>query len=223
MINSSLNALETLMSYIFASACLFDFEGVPLKSNREWPDSELPLPLSHVYFDFNRMQDALPNLLALGLITKMVREHGLEFDMVAGVSSSVLPLARLVAKHFNKPFVWVKENQTKWEIPDKMFGSQEPRGVALAIADCVTTADTKNRAVEVLGQHNVEVRWIIPLVDRQQRTSDDKPPYQILPIVTMAQLMEIGREYDWVTEEQMGLHTEYLKQFAAAVKAANKP
>jgi uridine monophosphate synthetase len=184
------------------------FGAFRLKLHEKQPDA----PLSPIYVDLRTLR-SFPDALDDAVLTlvEMIAARNLAFDLYADVPQAATPLVAVLAHITRIGMITPREAKTHGS-GDAINGAFAPGQVVLVIDDLVTRAESKLEAIRVLEAHDLFVRDVAVLVDREQGGAQQLSAagYHLHAAVTLSQLLNHWRTtggIDEATYERVGAYT----------------
>lgn len=122
---------------------------------------------SPIYIDL-RLLISYPKVLKM--ISKAMIElaEGLEFDVIAGIPYTALPIATAISIEKDWPMVYARKEVKDYGTKKKIEGVFKEGDTALIIDDLITTGGSKFETVEPFEASGLKIKDFIVLVDREQ-------------------------------------------------------
>jgi uridine monophosphate synthetase len=123
--------------------------------------------LSPIYIDL-RLLISYPKVLRL--ISKAMVDIAkvLEFDVIAGIPYTALPIATAISLDQDWPMVYARKEVKDYGTKKKIEGFFHEGDVSLVIDDLITTGESKFETIEPFQASGLTIRDFIVLVDREQ-------------------------------------------------------
>jgi len=122
---------------------------------------------SKIYIDLRAILSHPRELKSLvKLCCRVVGE--LEFDILAGVESSGIPLATALALELEKPMIYVRKEAKGHGLRKKVEGDVQPGAKALIVDDVATTGSSIEDAAKALRSEGLLVSDAFVVVDREE-------------------------------------------------------
>ncbi|RLI05306.1 orotate phosphoribosyltransferase [Candidatus Bathyarchaeota archaeon] len=103
------------------------------------------------------------------IYTKKAEEIGLNnFDVVAGIPTSGMIYASILAYNLQKPFIYVRKETKDWGEKRKIEGKMEKGDKVLLVDDLITTGKSIVEAVQTIRKEGGEVNHALVLIDREE-------------------------------------------------------
>ncbi|QQR83864.1 orotate phosphoribosyltransferase [Candidatus Peregrinibacteria bacterium] len=122
---------------------------------------------SPIYIDL-RVLVSYPKVLKQISAAMIELAKGLEFDVIAGIPYTALPIATGISLDQNWPMVYARKEVKDDGTKKKLEGVFKEGQTALIIDDLITTGGSKFETIEPFTQAGLNIKDFIVLVDREQ-------------------------------------------------------
>lgn len=114
----------------------------------------------------------------------------MDFDILAGVESSGIPLATILALEREKPMIYVRKEVKDHGLRKRIEGDVRPGVKALVIDDVATTGASLERAVRTLRSEGLMVSDAFVVIDREEGAGDKLAELgvKLSSLVTLSQI-----------------------------------
>jgi len=149
--------------------------------------------ISDVYVDIRRLYSYPYELrIVVEEMSEVARELGC--DMVAGIETSGIPLASLIAFLLGKPMVYVRKSLKGHGTMRLVEGVVEEGAKVLVVDDVATTGSSILRAVRVLRHLGVSVERALVVVDRGEGAAEalGKEGVELHSLVSLDEILGVG-------------------------------
>ena len=161
---------------------------------------------SPIYCD-NRLILSYPKIrtetkLALEEVCKSYEE----FDVIAGVATSGIPLASLVADLLDKPLIYVRGSVKSHGRQQKIEGHFEKGDKVLVIEDLISTGGSCLKVVEELRNHGAEVLAVVAIFSYEFQVSIDnfsKANCELKTLTNFDLLLDEALKLKYIKEEDL--------------------
>jgi len=150
---------------------------------------------SPIYIDL-RLLISFPKVLKLISEAMIEVAKELEFQVIAGIPYTALPIATAISINQNWPMVYARKEVKDYGTRKKIEGVFNEGDTALIIDDLITTGGSKFETVEPFEASGLKIRDFIVLVDREQgggRLLEEKG-YRLHSIIGINELLDILSE-----------------------------
>lgn len=120
---------------------------------------------SNIYVDLRKLISYPKEFKEIALISSEFLRN-LEFDVIAGVESSGIPLATSISLFLSKPLIYVRKESKNHGLKKMIEGEYREDQIALVIDDVSTTGNSIIKAVEILRSNGLRVSEAFVIVDR---------------------------------------------------------
>lgn len=122
---------------------------------------------SPIYIDL-RLLISYPDVLKKISSAMIELTKGLEFDVIAGIPYTALPIATAISLEKGWPMVYARKEVKDYGTKKKLEGVFKKGDTALIIDDLITTGSSKFETVETFEASGLKIKDFIVLVDREQ-------------------------------------------------------
>lgn len=167
---------------------------------------------SPIYIDL-RLLISYPDVLKKISAAMIELTEGLEFDVIAGIPYTALPIATAISLEKGWPMVYARKEVKDYGTKKKLEGVFKEGQTALIIDDLITTGGSKFETVEPFEASGLKIKDFIVLVDREQgggRLLEEKG-YKLHSVIGINELLDILKEEGKIDNEKY----ENTKKFIA--------
>lgn len=150
---------------------------------------------SPIYIDL-RLLISYPKILKLISDAMIEVAKGLEFDVIAGIPYTALPIATAISIDQDWPMTYARKEVKNYGTKKKIEGVFSEGDTALIIDDLITTGGSKFETTEPFEASGLKIKDFIVLVDREQgggRLLSEKG-YNLHSIIGINELLDILNE-----------------------------
>ena len=145
---------------------------------------------SSIYID---LRSILSHPREFKLLVKLCSKsiENLNFDILAGIESSGIPLATALALEHEKPMIYVRKEAKAHGLAKRIEGDIFLDGRALIIDDVATTGSSIESAVKALRSEGLAVSDAFVVVDREEGARErlDSIGVRLSSLITLSQLV----------------------------------
>lgn len=178
-----------------------------IKLNNENPFTWASGRKSPIYCD-NRVTLSYPEIRTFlrQQFVSIINERFAEADVIAGVATGGIALGVLVAQDLGKPFIYVRPEEKKHGLTNKIEGVVKEGQSVLVIEDLISTGKSSLLAVDALREAGCIVKGTAAIftygLDIAEKAFEDKevPLYTITDYDT---LIETAKEESYIKEEEI--------------------
>ncbi|MCY4419573.1 MAG: orotate phosphoribosyltransferase [Cytophagales bacterium] len=182
-----------------------------LKKPFQWSSDRL----SPIYCD-NRalLSDDRVRRKVLVLLEEVGRKNFPKTEVIAGVATSGIPYASLLADRWEKPLVYVRPTPKSHGLKKAVEGRIKPGQRVLIVEDVISTGGSVLRVAKYLKDEGVQIEGVISLLHyeleeaRQLQGAED---LNVLALCTFSILKELACEKGLISGEDADKITEALK------------
>jgi len=150
---------------------------------------------SPIYIDL-RIIISFPSVLKMISTAMIDLAKGLEFDLIAGIPYTALPIATAISLDQDWPMVYARKEVKDYGTKKKIEGVFEDNQTVLVVDDLITTGGSKFETVEPFVASGLKIKDFIVLVDREQgggRLLSEKG-YNLHSVIGINELLDILKE-----------------------------
>ena len=167
---------------------------------------------SPIYIDL-RLLISYPKVLQLISEAMIEIAQTLQFDVIAGIPYTALPIATAISLSQDWPMVYARKEVKDYGTKKKIEGVFKEGDRALIIDDLITTGGSKFETVEPFEASGLKITDFLVLVDREQgggRLLEERG-YALHSVIGINELLDILKENDRID----ALRYEQVKDFIA--------
>ncbi|MDH5596495.1 MAG: orotate phosphoribosyltransferase [Candidatus Peregrinibacteria bacterium] len=157
---------------------------------------------SPIYIDL-RLLVSYPKVLKLisGAMIEMAKE--LEFDRIAGIPYTALPIATAISVDQDWPMVYARKEVKDYGTRKKIEGVYEEGETVLIIDDLITTGGSKFETIEPFTASGLKITDFLILVDREQGGGKllEEKGYKMHSVIGINELLDILKDEGKLEEE----------------------
>ncbi|PLX28907.1 hypothetical protein C0581_00580 [Candidatus Parcubacteria bacterium] len=158
--------------------------------------------LSPIYIDL-RVTVSYPDVLkSIAQIMWQKISH-LNFDIIAGVPYTALPIATAMSLEHNKPMVMRRKEVKDYGTRKAIEGAFTPGQTCLVVEDLITSGSSVFETIDPLKHEGLNVKDVVVLLDREQggRENISNRGCTAHPIFTMSELLEVLQKHNRISQE----------------------
>lgn len=178
-----------------------------IKLNNENPFTWASGRKSPIYCD-NRITLSYPEIrtyLRQQFVNK-VNELFSDIDVIAGVATGGIAQGVLVAQDLGKPFVYVRPQEKKHGLTNKIEGDIKPGQTVLVIEDLISTGKSSLQVVDTLREEGCEVKGMVAIFTYGLDIAINAFSEKNVPLLTITDydtLVETATEQGYIKEEDL--------------------
>lgn len=195
------------MNEYFKRDCI-KFGQFKLKHHEENPEA----PLSPIFINL-RILRSYPQLMGQTVKALIELSKDLSYDFVADVPTAGTPFAALFSFLTDKPMISPRKEKKSTGTLDAIDGVFENHKTVLLIDDLITRAGSKLETIEKLESHQLMVKDILVVIDRQQGGVEalKERGVNIHPLFTLSQLLNYYKDHSMITQNKYDEVMDYIK------------
>jgi len=150
---------------------------------------------SPIYIDL-RLLISYPKVLKMISQAMIEVAKGLNFDVIAGIPYTALPIATAISIDQDWPMVYARKEVKDYGTKKKIEGVFKEGDTALIIDDLITTGDSKFETIEPFKSAGLKITDFIVLVDREQGGGQllEEKGFKLHSIIGINELLDILKE-----------------------------
>jgi len=171
--------------------------------------------LSPIYTD-NRLLMGYPekrNEIIDGMVS-LLKEKGIEFDVVAGTATAGIPHAAWLAEKTGKPMVYVRSKEKEHGKENKIEGFVKKGWKAIVVEDLISTGGSSVNTVQGLRAAGVEVSDLIAIFTYNMDSSAEKFSAEKISVHALTDfqaMIETAAENGYIDEKGKDVALEWNK------------
>lgn len=178
-----------------------------IKLNNESPFTWASGRKSPIYCD-NRVTLSYPEIRTFirQQFVAMATEQFADVDVIAGVATGGIPQGVLVAQDLGKPFVYVRPEEKKHGLGNKIEGDLKSGQSVLVIEDLVSTGKSSLQAVEALRQFGCSVKGMGAIFTYNLEVAKqafEKSEVSLYTITDYHTLIEVAAEQSFIQQQDL--------------------
>ena len=168
--------------------------------------------LSPIYLDL-RIIISYPDILKQIASTMMDLSQDLEFDCIAGIPYTALPIATAFSLATGRPMIYSRKERKKYGTGQMIEGVWQRGDHVLIIDDLITNGDSKLETFEVFLEAGLQVKDVIVLIDREQGGKQrlHEAGYNLLSAISIYEILEQMKRLKQIDEMQYNNICEFLQ------------
>lgn len=178
-----------------------------IKLNNESPFTWASGRKSPIYCD-NRVTLSYPEIRTFirQQFVAMATEQFADVDVIAGVATGGIPQGVLVAQDLGKPFVYVRPEEKKHGLGNKIEGDLKSGQSVLVIEDLVSTGKSSLQAVEALREFGCSVKGMGAIFTYNLEVAKqafEKSEVSLYTITDYHTLIEVAAEQSFIQQQDL--------------------
>ena len=143
---------------------------------------------------------------------EIIREKYADADVIAGVATGGIAQGALVAQILEKPFVYIRAEEKKHGMNNRIEGHVEAGQKVVVIEDLVSTGKSSLLAVDALREANCEVLGMVAIFTYTLKTAlenFEKANVKLDTLTTYPTLLQQAATSGYVTEDDLASLNEW--------------
>ncbi len=140
---------------------------------------------------------------------KLIKEKGLEFDIIAGTATAGIPWASFVAYELDKPMVYVRSHPKDYGLVKKVEGRMEKGARVLIIEDLISTGRSSVASLtSCREEYDANVVAILSIFDYEMKKSRKKFQEANITMHSLSNfstLIQIAEEKKYINAEEKSI------------------
>jgi len=171
--------------------------------------------LSPIYTD-NRLLMGYPEKrkAVISAMAALLKEKGIEFDLVAGTATAGIPHAAWLAEEAGKPMVYVRQKEKEHGKENKIEGFVKKGWKADVVEDLISTGGSSVATVQGLRASGVEVNDIIAIFTYNMKAAEEKFSAENIALHALTDfqaMIETAAEKNYISEGEKNTAMEWNK------------
>lgn len=142
-----------------------------------------------------------------------IKEAGLEYDLIAGIPYTALPIASVLSVELDIPMIYARKESKDYGTKKNIEGVYKSGQTCLVIDDLITTGGSKFETAEPFETEGLKVRDFVVLVDREQggKGQLEAKGYNLHSIILFGEMLDVLKEENEIDDEMHKKVNEFLK------------
>lgn len=168
---------------------------------------------SPIYIDL-RILISYPKILKLISDAMIDVAKNLEFDVIAGIPYTALPIATAISLDQKWPMVYARKEVKDYGTKKKIEGIYKEGQTALIIDDLITTGGSKFETAEPFEASGLKITDFIVLVDREQGGARQlaEKGYKLHSIIGINELLDVLKEEGKISADDYGKSKKFIAE-----------
>lgn len=168
---------------------------------------------SPIYIDL-RLTISYPGLLQAIAGQMAVIAANLEYDRIAGIPYTALPIATAFSLQTGKPMIYNRKEVKTYGTARQIEGVWNSGERALIVDDLITDGGSKFEIFSLFEKEGLTVRDVIVLIDREQGGKErlQKEGYQLFSIISIFEILDRMRTTEQISEASYHSSREFLQK-----------
>ena len=156
---------------------------------------------SPIYLDL-RLIISFPELLANIAEALMDLAKDLEYDRIAGIPYTALPIATAFSLLSQKPMVYCRKEVKTYGTANQIEGVWKAGEQVLVIDDLITNGESKFETFSQFEEAGLKIKDTVVLIDRKQGGMErlKKEGYRLFSIISIFEILERMKEINRISE-----------------------
>jgi uridine monophosphate synthetase len=179
---------------------------------------------SPIYLDL-RLIISYPELLSKIAVSLVEISADLEFDRIAGIPYTALPIATAFSIISGKPMVYCRKEMKAYGTGNRIEGVWHPGEKVLIIDDLITDGGSKLETFSIYKEGGLQVSDTIVLIDREQGGKDrlGTEGYRLFSIISIFEILERMRETNQIDKTKCDDILDFLQSARSTSKNNDSP
>jgi len=170
---------------------------------------------SPIYIDL-RIIVSYPEVMRLIIdaFKAKITETNIQYDLIAGIPYTALPIASVLSLELNVPMIYAKKEGKDYGTKKKIEGIYKVGQTCLVIDDLITTGGSKFETAAPFESEGLKIKDFIVLVDREQggkKQLEDKG-YNLYAIIGMHEVLEVMKETGKIDDAMYKKVQDFIKE-----------
>lgn len=168
---------------------------------------------SPIYIDL-RLLVSYPEVLKKISAAMSDIARDLNFDVIAGIPYTALPITTTISIENNWPMVYARKEVKDYGTKKKIEGVFHEGQTALIIDDLITNGASKFETTEPFESAGLKITDFIILVDREQggKAKLEEKGYQMHSVIGINELLDILNEEGKISEEDYKRSKKFIEE-----------
>lgn len=138
---------------------------------------------------------------------------GLNYDLIAGLPYTGLPIATAISIATNKPMIYARKEVKTYGTKKQIEGEYSPNQKVLLIDDLITSGKSKIETIGLFSKESLLVKDILVLIDRCHENSINylnRLKYNVYSFISLKEIVHRMRERNLTLEKDFKLLEEEI-------------
>lgn len=169
--------------------------------------------ISPIYLDL-RIIISYPDILKQIASELQRLSQNLEFDLIAGIPYTALPIATAFSLVADQPMVYSRKEKKAYGTGQMIEGVWKKGDQVLIIDDLITNGDSKMETFKTFTEAGLKVKDVIVLIDREQGGKEKLKAegYNLLSAISIFEILERMKSLKQIEEIQYNKIYTFLKE-----------
>lgn len=154
---------------------------------------------------------------------KVIRKGRVRYEAIAGIATSGIPWASILADHLKKPMLYVRNSAKGHGKKNLVEGRLEKGNRVLVIEDLVSTGQSSLHAVRALKQAGAMVRHCLAIFSYGlpvSQKSFEKARCQLYTLTNLETLLTVALKDGWISREEKMLIQKFSQNPTGWIKVS---
>jgi len=171
--------------------------------------------LSPIYCD-NRILISYPDTRKeiVDSFLKILKENNIQFDIVAGVSTSGIPWAAWIAEKLDKPMVYVRIEAKGHGKENKIEGRIEKNKTAIVVEDLISTGGSSLAVADAIKEAGLKVGCCLAIFDYEMEKAKkgfSEKGCSLFSLTDFSTLVKVAVKEKYIKQEEEKLVLDWSK------------
>lgn len=169
--------------------------------------------LSPIYIDLRVLVSHPETLKKISSVICEIIDS-LEYDVIAGIPYTAIPIATVVSVEKGIPMVYARKETKDYGTKKKIEGKFQKGDRCIVIDDLITTGDSKLETAAPFEDEGLFVKHFVVLVDREQggREILKEKGYELHGIIPISELLYVLFKNKKITEKEFNKAKDFIAQ-----------
>lgn len=148
---------------------------------------------SRYYIDIKKASTNPDVLKCIAIEMKeKIQQKSIHGDFIGCVALGGVPIAVAVSLETSMPLVIVRKETKDYGTKGQIIGDPKPGSSVILVEDVTTTGGSVIKAITILKEKGLEVRFVLVVVDREEGASENlkKIMVELIPLIRISDLLE---------------------------------
>jgi len=149
---------------------------------------------------------------------EIIKEEGIEFDVIAGTSTAGIPHADTLANAYKMPEIYIRDKPKDHGLRNQIEGIDAEDDLqgrkVIVIEDLISTGGSSARAVQAVRDANGDCNWCLSIFNYGLGKADEAfasldPKCNVRSLLNYDTLLEVAKSHNYITTQDLEMLEEW--------------
>lgn len=151
---------------------------------------------------------------------KLIKERRIACDVIAGVATSGIPMAAILADRLKKPMIYVRPQPKSHGKGRQIEGNFKKGARVILIEDLISTGQSSLAAAEALRQAGAKIRYVLAVFSYIPELSIKRflsSKYHLTQLTDADTMLKVGLRHNYIGPAKEKVARKFLKKLAGEI------